>query len=305
MVKPAILLIGRDGQLAWELRRTLACLGEVVALGRTGAPAIDLARPETLAKTVRELRPQLIVNAAAYTAVDRAEQEPEQARRINAEAVGILAQAARAAGCGLVHYSTDYVFAGDAGRPYREDDPTAPLGQYGLGKLAGEAAIRAAGIPHLILRTAWIYGGRGQNFLLTVLRLMRERDNLGIVDDQIGAPTWSRLIAEATALMLARCLDRDRFALADHAGTYHLTAAGVTSWYGFAAAIRELALARGLLEATAARLRPIATAEYPTPARRPAYSVLAGDRLARTFGLQLPDWRQSLELCLDEIALSR
>jgi dTDP-4-dehydrorhamnose reductase len=207
-------------------------------------------------------------------------------------------------GIGLVHYSTDYVFSGLADRPYVEDDSTDPPGVYGSSKLAGEEAIRAAGVPHLILRTAWVYGRRGQNFLLTMLRLMREREQLGIVADQFGAPTWSRLIAEATALMLAASRRDGRLELGDVSGTYHLTCQGQTSWHGFAEAIREIGLERGLLNATAANLKPITTSEYPTPARRPGYSVLSNRKLQDRFGLVLPDWRDALELCLAEITLN-
>jgi dTDP-4-dehydrorhamnose reductase len=303
MVTPTLLLIGQEGQVAWELRRTLACLGRVVALGRATQPALDLLQPDTLVQTLREIRPDIIVNAAAYTAVDKAESEPDAAQRINAKAVGVLAEEARAMGIGLVHYSTDYVFSGLADRPYGEDDPTDPLGVYGRSKLAGEEAIRAAGVPHLILRTAWVYGLRGQNFLLTMLRLMREREQLGIVADQFGAPTWSRLIAEATALMLAASRRDGRLELGDVSGTYHLTCQGQTSWHGFAEAIRQIGLERGLLDGTA-NLKPITTSEYPTPARRPGYSVLSNRKLQNRFGLVLPDWRDALELCLAEITLN-
>lgn len=304
MVTPILLLIGQEGQVAWELRRTLACLGRVVALGRATQPALDLLQPDTLRQTLREIRPDIIVNAAAYTAVDKAESEPDAAHRINAEAVGVLAEEARAMGIGLVHYSTDYVFSGLADRPYVEDDPTDPLGAYGRSKLAGEEAIRAAGVPHLILRTAWVYGRRGQNFLLTMLRLMREREQLGIVVDQFGAPTWSRLIAEATALMLASSRSDGRLKLGDVSGTYHLTCQGQTSWHGFAEAIRKIGLERGLLDGTTANLKPITTSEYPTPARRPGYSVLSNRKLQDRFGLMLPDWRDALDLCLAEITLN-
>ena len=290
-----LLLTGKNGQVGFELQRSLAVLGEVLAVDHRDC---DLADPAAIRCLVRELQPQVIVNPAAYTAVDKAESEPETAHRINAEAVGMLAEEARTLGIGLVHYSTDYVFSGLADRPYVEDDPTDPLGIYGHGKLAGEEAIRAAGVPHLILRTAWVYGRRGQNFLLTMLRLMRERDELGIVADQFGAPTWSRLIAEATALMLGACLKEGRFALDDVSGTYHLTSQGQTSWHGFAEAIRDIGLARGLLDPSAARLKPITTREYPTPARRPAYGVLSTARFERTFGFALPGWRESLAECL-------
>ena len=295
-----ILLIGHDGQVAWELQRTLACLGSVTALGRSTQPALDLTKSDEIRATLRAIQPKLIVNAAAYTGVDKAEQESEAAFAINAEAVAVLAEEARLLGAGLIHYSTDYVFPGNARHPYGEEDAVGPLGVYGQSKLAGEEAIREAGIPHLILRTAWVYGRRGQNFLLTMLRLMRERDTLGIVDDQLGAPTWSRLIAEATALMLTRCIHEGCFAPEDKAGTYHLTCGGQTSWFGFAEHIRTLAITEGLLDETAAQLNPIPTSAYPTPAQRPAYSVLSNDKLDQSFGIRLPDWKEALSLCLTE-----
>jgi dTDP-4-dehydrorhamnose reductase len=303
MVNMNILLVGHEGQLAFELQRTLACLGKVTALGRHTRPALDLTDPGRIRETVRTLKPALIVNAAAYTAVDKAEQEPELAYRINGEAVGILAEEAAALDAGLIHYSTDYVFPGDATRPYGEDDETGPLGVYGASKLAGEAAIPDTGVRYLILRTAWVYGSRGQNFLRTLLRLMRERDSLGIVDDQHGAPTWSRLIAEATALMVARCTDAGQFEPHDLGGAYHITCGGQTTWFGFASRIRELALARGLLDDSAAALNPIPTSTYPTPAQRPGYSVLSSTRLAENFELALPDWDTALALCLAETPL--
>lgn len=293
-----ILLIGHEGQVAWELQRTLACLGRVTALGRCTQPALDLTTFDEIRATLRSFQPKLIVNAAAYTAVDKAEQDHKTAFAINVEAVAVLAEEAKWLDAGLIHYSTDYVFPGNARHPYREEDAVGPLGVYGQSKLAGEEAIRQAGIPHLILRTAWVYGRRGQNFLLTMLRLMRERDSLGIVDDQLGAPTWSRLIAEATALMLTRCIHDGRFAPEVKAGTYHLTCGGQTSWFGFAEHIRTRAIAEGLLNETAAQLNPIPTSAYPTPAQRPAYSVLSNDKLDRTFGIRLPDWEEALSLCL-------
>lgn len=295
-----ILLIGHAGQVAYELKRSLACLGETINLGRASHPPLDLADPASLRATVRSVRPDLIVNAAAYTAVDKAEQEPELAHQINGEACGLLAEEALAIGAGLLHYSTDYVFPGDAGTPYLEDDVTGPLGRYGLSKLSGEQAIRQSGVQHLILRTAWVYGRRGQNFLLTMLRLMKERDSLSIVADQHGAPTWSRMIAEATALMIGQCLHDGVFQPGDKAGTYHLTAGGETTWFGFAEKIRTLAIARGLLDASCASLQPIPTSAYPTPAKRPAYSVLSNEKLARQFGIVMPDWAEALDLCLTD-----
>ncbi len=291
-----ILILGRAGQVAFELRRALPPLGPVVALDRRSEPAVDLADPDTLVRALRRVKPRLIVNAAAYTAVDRAETEPERATAVNATAPGVLAEEAKRLGAGLIHYSTDYVFPGDADHPYRESDPTGPQGVYGRTKLAGEEAVRAAGCDHWIVRTAWVYGARGHNFLLTMLRLMAERDRIGVVADQTGTPTWSRTIAETTAAMLARR------SVADTAGTYHLTCAGQTTWHGFACEIRRRATAMGLLPESAARIDAIATADYPTPARRPAWSVLDTGKLSAVFGLHPPRWDDALELCLEELA---
>jgi dTDP-4-dehydrorhamnose reductase len=295
-----ILLIGSEGQVAFELGRTLACLGDIVTLNRRSDPRLDLADPDTIRAAVRRIEPGLIVNAAAYTAVDKAEQETDLAQRINGVAPGVLAEEALAVGAGLVHYSTDYVFPGDGNRPYREDDPVGPQNAYGRSKLAGELAIRQVGVPHYIFRTAWVYGRRGHNFLLTMLRLMREREEVRVVDDQYGAPTWSRMIAEATALVIARSIEGDAFRPGARSGVYHLTSGGDTTWYGFTCKIRELAVARGLLPETAARLEPIPTSAYPTPARRPAYSVLDNGKLAEAFGCRIPDWDSALALCLAE-----
>jgi len=297
-----VLLLGRDGQVGWELQRTLAPLGHVVATEAKGGPlTADLEDFDSLARAVRAVRPRLIVNAAAYTAVDRAESEPDKAMRINGEAPGVLAELTKEQGAGLIHYSTDYVFAGDAERPYREDDATGPRSVYGRSKLAGEAAIRQSGAAHLILRTAWVYGGRGSNFLLTVLRLMREREEMGVVADQTGAPTWSRMLAEATALLVMRCREGECPIPQGRGGLYHLTCGGQTTWFGFAAAIRQQALALGLLQEPCARVKPIATAEYPTPARRPAFSVLDCGKLRGDFALELPDWESALRLCLQDV----
>lgn len=294
-----ILLTGREGQVAWELRRSLACLGEVIALDRRSQPTFDLNDADSIQKAVETVRPGLIVNAAGYTAVDKAEQDPETALAVNGTAPGILAELALRVGAGLVHYSTDYVFPGDAQAPYREDAATGPQGVYGSSKLAGEQAIQATGVPHYILRTAWVYGNRGGNFLLTMLRLMRERELVRVVNDQIGAPTWSRLIAEATALLVARSLDAEgKFAPGELGGVYHLSSGGQASWFEFAQAIRESGLAAGLLPETCARVEGIPSSEYPTPAKRPAYSVLSNDKLVGNFGLKMPDWREALELCL-------
>lgn len=290
MTSNAILLTGMSGQLGWELRRTLAPLGRVVAMD---SRSLDLADPDAIRATVRGLRPRLIVNPAAYTAVDRAQSEPERAEAVNAQAPGILAEEAGRCGAILVHYSTDYVFAGDKEGAYREDDPTGPLNVYGATKLAGEEAIRTAGVRHFIFRTSWVYGLRGANFLLTMQRLMGERPELKIVDDQVGAPTWSRLIAEATAQVLAQCLSPARGAdRPEPWGTYHLSCGGETSWYGFASAIAQLC-------GYSTRLTPIPSSEYPTPARRPANSRLDNGKLERVFGIRLPDWLDALKLCLD------
>ncbi|HTL13805.1 MAG TPA: dTDP-4-dehydrorhamnose reductase, partial [Thermomonas sp.] len=258
-----LLLLGGNGQVGRELRRVLPALGEVVVGTRDGAGAdvaADFDAPDALAGLVRRIAPDVVVNAAAHTAVDRAEGEPDAAFRANAQAPAAVAAGCADAGALLVHYSTDYVFDGTGTRPYREDDATAPLGVYGASKLAGEEAIRASGARHRILRTAWVYGARGQNFLRTALRLAPEREELRIVNDQIGSPTPARWLAVATALSLVGRPDAQ--------GTWHFVAAGETSWHGFADAIMDEALAAGLL-ARRPRVLPIATADYPTPARRP------------------------------------
>jgi dTDP-4-dehydrorhamnose reductase len=286
------LLTGVNGQVGWELQRTLAPLGEVIAADRR---CLDLADTAGIRRTLDTIAPDLIVNPAAYTAVDKAESEPDLAHAINAEAPGELAQAAAARGIPLVHFSTDYVFDGRKPGAYTEADAPNPLGVYGATKLAGEQAVQRAGAPHLILRTSWVYGLRGRNFLLTMQRLLRERDSLAVVDDQFGAPTWSRLIAEATALVIARWLDRpDQTATS---GIYHLSCGGRTSWHGFTAAI--LAHLAGMDDRLAS-LIAIPTSGYPTPAARPANSQLDCDKLAATFGVRLPDWETALALCLEQ-----
>lgn len=283
-----ILLTGINGQVGWELQRTLAPLGEVIAADRN---VLDLADTASIRRRVMALAPDLIVNPAAYTAVDKAESEPDLAHVINAAAVSELA------GCGmpLVHFSTDYVFDGRKAGAYKEDDPPNPLGVYGATKLAGEEAVQCAGIPHLILRTSWVYGLRGRNFLLTMQRLARERDSLAVVDDQFGAPTWSRLIAEGTALVIARWLDRADQTAAS--GIYHLACGGRTSWHGFTAAILAH-LAAG--EEKLASLTAIPSSGYPTPAARPANSQLDCGKLADAFGVRLPDWERALALCMEQ-----
>jgi dTDP-4-dehydrorhamnose reductase len=287
-----ILLVGKNGQVGWELQRTLATLGEVVAVDRNG---MDLADPDSIRSAIRSARPDLIVNAAAYTAVDKAESEPELAMAINGIAPGIMAEEAKRLGAAMVHYSTDYVFDGTKASLYAEEDAPNPLNVYGVTKLAGEQAVQAAGIPHLIFRTSWVYGLRGKNFLLTILRLAQERDELKIVDDQVGAPTWSRLIAEATAQILAQ----RRANLSEVSGLYHLTSAGRTSWHGFARAILDhsgLAAIKPL-----ARLTPIPGADYPLPAPRPGNSGLNNKKMQQVFGLALPAWDAALALCCQEM----
>ena len=308
---PKILLTGKNGQVGHDLQRFLPRLGEVVALDRQ---QLDLSRFDEIRRVIRQIRPALIVNAAAYTAVDLAEKEHSLAQAINAEAPAIMAEEARRIGAALVHYSTDYVFDGIKNSPYEEADPTEPNNVYGKTKLAGEQAIRDSGAHHLIFRTAWVYSTRGKNFLLTILRLATEREELRIVNDQIGAPTWSREIASATAEVLPRFFDRtgNVSAWAELGGTYHMTAGGETSWFEFAKAILEEAKKQAtspapwLAEATHRKpllsrvVTPITTAEYPTPARRPAYSVLSNIHTVRTFGIELADWRTQLHrVCTD------
>ena len=286
-----ILLTGGNGQVGWELRRTLACLGEVVAVD---SKEMDLADAEAIRRVVREVNPRIIVNPAAHTAVDKAESERDLAYAINATAPGILAEEAEKLGALLVHYSTDYVFDGSGNTPWREDDATGPLNVYGASKLAGEQAIQAACRRHLIFRTSWVYGARGANFLLTMRRLMRERPELKIVADQIGAPTWSRMLAEATALILAQHISPARGPdRPEPWGVYHMTNAGETSWHGFAEAIQALDGAESI-----AGLLPIPSGDYPTPAKRPLNSRLNNDKLERVFGVRLPDWWQALSLCM-------
>lgn len=287
-----ILLLGGDGQVAWELRRALATLGEVIDVSRRAhRHPLDLARPEQIRPVVEAIRPTWIVNAAAYTAVDQAETEETLAMQVNGLAPGLLAEAAARVGALLVHYSTDYVFDGGADRPYTEDDVPNPLSAYGRTKLAGEEAVAAAGGDFIILRTCWVYGARGRNFMRSIRRLAAEREELRVVNDQHGAPTWSRHIAEATAQILVR-LDEDRAAWQRLAGTYHLAASGATTWHGFAERIVEHQRQGAAVKCT--RVLPIPSAEYPTPARRPVYAVLNTDRLAERFGVRLPDWGEGL-----------
>lgn len=303
-MRPLILLIGANGQVGRELGRVLPNVGKLTALDRRH---LDLSKPEAIRRAVRTAHPDLIVNAAAYTAVDRAESEETLARAINAEAPALLAMEAKTIGASLVHYSTDYVFDGLKATPYDEDDSPNPRSVYGKTKLEGERAIQQSGVAHLIFRTAWMYATRGRNFLLTMLRLGAQREELRIIHDQLGSPTWSAEVAAATARIVAQLYSGEPHCadLAHVSGVYHMTAAGETSWYGFAKGIFEeagktdsgiawLATATSNHPLIARRVVPITTREYPTPARRPAYSVLSNTRLARIFHIALPDWRTQL-----------
>lgn len=306
MADMTILLLGKDGQVGWQLQRSLAPHGRVVACGRGEC---DLADPDAVRRVLRDVRPSVIVNAAAYTAVDKAESEPELARRINAEAPAVLAAAAAVSGALLVHYSTDYVYDGSKAGPWMEDDPTGPLGVYGSSKLAGEKAIRAAGCRSLIFRTSWVFGARGGNFVKTILRLAREKeegDSLNVVDDQVGSPTPAALIATVTGVVLAM-LRRGDLLTAGESRLYHLAAARPVSWCAFARTIVGLADAMPGFDL---RLKPeaihaIGSAKYPTPAQRPANSRLDCSRLENDFGLRMPDWQPYLERMLQLLALKR
>ncbi len=291
MTPVKILLFGKVGQVGWELRRTLAPLG---ALACADFPEVDFTRPDSVRQWIRDSAPDIIVNAAAYTAVDKAESETALALQINAEAPAVMAAEAKRRGALLVHYSTDYVFDGAKTTPYVEEDATNPLSAYGRTKLAADQAIAAAGGRHLIFRLCWVYGARGSNFMLTMMRLARERETLRIVRDQTGCPTTSRLIAETTALALQAA--RAGGPAEDASGVFHLCCAGQTSWHGFASAIVAQMPADGR---KCRAVEAITAAEYPTPARRPAYSVMSCAKLARTFGLTLPDWQDGLRLVLE------
>ena len=291
-----ILLLGKNGQVGWELQRSLSVLGELTALDRHSTPCGDLAQPEALAQTVRTLRPDVIVNAAAHTAVDQAEAEPELARTLNALAPAALAQAAFDTGAWLVHYSTDYVFDGSGTRAWQEGDATGPLGVYGQTKREGEQAIVASGCRHLIFRTSWVYAARGGNFAKTMLRLAQERTTLNVIDDQIGAPTSAELIADVTAHAM-----RDVLSGRAPGGTYHLAAAGETSWYGYAKLVTDYARSQGVtLALPPGGLKPIPATEYPLPAKRPQNSRLNTHLLERSFALKLPCWEDGVRRVLNE-----
>jgi len=295
-----ILILGRHGQVGSELTRILGKAGAVPHSVSLDYPDIDLSAPDSIVSSIRTHKPSLVINAAAYTAVDKAESEPDLAMAVNGTAPGIIAEELKKTGGSFVHYSTDYVFDGRKNAPYTEDDSPNPLSTYGRTKLAGEATVRSSGTPHLLIRTSWVYGSRGGNFLHTILRLAREREELRIIDDQVGAPTWSRLIAEATVdiLSAAGAFDSPR-ALQERGGLYHLTASGETTWYGFARKILDLDPRRS--EQVLQRLTPIPTHEYPTPARRPLNSRLDCAAVRRTFDTGLPPWDESLPLVMNEL----
>ena len=299
MAPPKILLLGKNGQLGWELQRSLSVLGEVVALDRHGLSGWsgDLSQPSALAQTVQQIQPQVIVNAAAYTAVDRAESEPDLAHAINAQAPEILAQEAQKLGAWLVHFSTDYVFDGSGQQPWTETDACAPLSVYGQTKWQGEQAVVASGCRYLMFRTSWVYGARGGNFAKTMLKLAQERDALRVIDDQIGAPTGADLLADVTAHALAKVLEPG----SESSGNYHLAAAGETSWHGYAQFVLTQAKALGVsLKVQPEDVQAIPTSAYPTPARRPLNSRLDTRKIQDTFGLTLPHWTLGVARMLEE-----
>ncbi len=308
---PTVLITGRDGQLGFELRRTLSPVARVVAVDIDNVDFSDL---DAVRQLVRNSGADIIVNAAAYTAVDRAESERDMAQRINGDVPGVLAEELRQrAGKLFVHYSTDYVFQGSATRPYTEDDGPEPINAYGETKLSGERAVQSAGVPHAIFRTEWLYATRGKNFLLTILRLAREGKPLRIIADQVGAPTWARILAEASAQVIARFLNVSAGEANAWSGVYHLTAAGQTTWHGFTEAILTESIRRlqalkqptDWCDAALRSLTPISSSEYPLPARRPAYSLLSNDKIARVFNIGLPDWRDQLRFALEDFEFLR
>ncbi|HET6567112.1 MAG TPA: dTDP-4-dehydrorhamnose reductase [Rhodothermales bacterium] len=295
-----ILVLGSDGQVGWELQRTLLPIGSVAARNRA---ELDLSDPDAVRLALCDLQPDVIVNAAAYTAVDRAEAEPEQAFRINGEVPGLLAEEAKRSGALLVHYSTDYVYDGSKGTAYVESDPPGPINVYGSSKLAGDQAIQDVGGDHLILRTSWVYGMRGRNFLRTILRLAAEKEELRIVDDQVGCPTWSRWIAEITAQVIGQVTGGAR--KKQYTGIYHLCGGGSTTWHGFASAIVDEASRLAGLDLRVRQVTPIPTSAYPTPARRPPQTPLSCKRLQETFRLGVTGWEEQLRLCLADPGMHR
>ena len=295
-----IMLTGQNGQLGWELQRTLPTLAKVIAFDHH---TLDLSDHKLLRNTIRDIKPDLIVNAAAYTAVDQAEKEEGLAIAINANAPEVMAEEAKSLGSMLIHYSTDYVFDGNKEDAYSETDNPNPNNIYGKSKLMGEQAIQNQDIPYYIFRTSWVYAARGQNFLLTMLRLMQERESLNIVDDQFGAPTWSRSIAEITGQVISHNNDKtglDFAAMRHLSGIYHLTSSGRTSWYEFAKEIRHQVSDRNIIKNNF-QIQGIPTSQYPTPAKRPVNSELSTSNLSNTFGIVCPNWKDSLNLCIHDL----
>jgi len=299
------VILGRNGQLAWEANQRFQGLGQIICVGR---PEFDLLDLNSVREEIRRIKPSVIVNAAAYTAVDQAESEPEAAMKINSEAPVAMAEEAKRSGALFITYSTDYVFDGKKASPYNERDSPSPLNVYGASKLSGERAVEAVGGNHLIFRTSWVYGARGKNFLKTILKLATERPELRIVDDQVGAPTWSRDLADATRKIMEQLATKAESeniligeALGGRRGIYHMTSAGSVSWYGFAAAIMEEMEKRGLSNGVLAKLVPIPSSEYPTPAARPHNSRLCNEKLKNAFGVTLPPWRESIAAVMGEL----
>ncbi|MBV6825625.1 dTDP-4-dehydrorhamnose reductase [Pseudomonas sp. PD9R] len=292
-----ILLLGKNGQVGWELQRSLAPLGELIALDRHAVDGLcgDLSDLDVLRTTIRQVQPDVIVNAAAYTAVDKAESETDLADRVNAQATLLIAEEAASSGAWLIHYSTDYVFSGQGATPWKETDAVAPVNHYGATKLAGEQAIIASGCKHLIFRTSWVYGARGNNFAKTMLRLAKDRETLSVIADQIGAPTGADLIADVTALAIQKAMPHPELA-----GIYHLAASGEVSWHGYAQYVINFAQSHGELLAVTA-VNPIETTAYPTPARRPLNSRLNTQKLCDNFSLYLPDWQSGITRMLREV----
>lgn len=288
-----IAIIGGNGQVGWDLQRSMAAVGKVVTLNRQSQKnTIDLVNQDSIRTALDNIKPDIIINASAYTAVDKAEEEKELARKINTDAAEVLAEQSNKLHALLVHYSTDYVFNGMATAPYSEEDKTEPLNVYGQTKLDGDLAIQASANNYLIFRTSWVYTNRASNFMLTMLKLAKQRNELTIIDDQTGSPTWSRLIADVTAkAVYARCNLKNEVVN----GLYNLSSQGETSWYGFAKKIFEYANWQDKI-----KVLPIGTESYPTPARRPKYTVLSNGKLETALSLQLPDWQDSLKLCMDE-----
>lgn len=292
---PTILITGKNGQVGWELQRTLLPLGKIFAFDRQ---EMDLTNNDSIRQYVLQIKPDVIVNAAAYTAVDKAEEEHELAMQINGIATGVLAEEAKKQGALLIHYSTDYVFDGSKQTPYTETDEPKPINFYGTSKWAGEQAIQAINAEHLILRTSWVYGSRGNNFLLTMLKLMQEKEHLRVIADQKGTPTWARVIAETTAQIVKQSLF-ERQQRKFQSGIYNITSSGETTWHGFATKIKDIAKQKKTDDLKIINIAPISTTEYPTPAKRPSNSCLTVAKLQQKYNVTMPSWDKALELCME------